>query len=351
MIIMITFKILMVFNLPGSLYEEAALRRDEIRGYLRLRLDELPDAREYWFSHDGEDDSLSTAACDGASGFREFSGLRLVAVNTVTVSDSDDVVEGSFLDLLEAHAGFRERVRNLTAISELRNSLRAVSELRPDILLMDGSLIGTILRPVRYDGTLRADVKGWIRRNCLREISASPDTIAVHSGSFKETLKDKFKSHRPLAYLEGLERLISAWKLLKKTRNIIAVSERSTMSDIFEDIPDMTVFDELTDGPGYSVPVHRELSHLKGRFPVLDAFFRSLEFTVFYARLEENGRVLKFEVPRRISADAVADHFESLRASSAGGYPHLLRRVKDDVRITDEDMDAIAGLILEGIYR
>ncbi|MGB9838062.1 MAG: hypothetical protein ACPLJI_04620 [Methanothermobacter sp.] len=88
--------------MPGSLYEEAALRRGEIRGYLRSRLEELPDASEYWFSHDGEDDSLATAACDGASGFREFSGLRLVAVSSATVSDSDDVVEGSFLNLLEA---------------------------------------------------------------------------------------------------------------------------------------------------------------------------------------------------------------------------------------------------------
>ncbi|QHN08732.1 hypothetical protein [Methanothermobacter sp. THM-2] len=82
----------MVFDLPGSLYEEAALRRDEIRGYLRSRMEELPDASEYWFSHDGEDDSLATAACDRASGFREFSGLRLVAVNTAMISKSDDLV-------------------------------------------------------------------------------------------------------------------------------------------------------------------------------------------------------------------------------------------------------------------
>jgi len=349
MIIMTTFKIILVFKLSGSLYEEAAHRLDELRDYLRSGLDELPDAGEHWFRHEGEDDSPSTAAGDGASGFREFSGLRLAAINTAVVSDSHEKVEGSFLNVIEAHAGFKERLRNLTAICELKNTIRAVDELRPDVLLMDGSLMGMILRPVVYEKLLGADVKRWIRRHCLREIADSTDRVTVHAGSFNEILRDKFGSHRPGVYLEGLERLISAWKLLKKTRDIVAVSERSTMSDIFEDIPDITVFNELTRGPGYSIPVHRKLSGMKGKFPVLDAFFRSQEFTVFYARLEENGNVLKFEVPGRLSVDAVADHFEVLRASSAGGYPHLLRRVKDDVRVTEEDMEAISGMVLENI--
>lgn len=32
-------------------------------------------------------------------------------------------------------------------------------------------------------------------------------------------------------------------------------------------------------------------------------------------------------------------------SSSVDGYHYLLRRVKDDVRITEDDMDVISGMI------
>lgn len=338
-----------MFYVLGSLYEEAALRGRMLKSSAESRLQELPDVSEYWIRHESMDDSLSTAAAEGGSGFKEFSGLILAAINTAVLSDSGEIVEGSFLDILGPQSGIRERVRNLTAICEFKNSIIAMEDLQPDLLILDGSLIGTILRPVKYDGVLGNDVKGWIRSHCLREVAASMDGVHVHSRSMEDTIRDALRSERPVVYLEGIERMVSIWKLLKKTRDIVAVSERSTMSDIFGDMSDLSVFNTLTAGPGHSVPVHRELSGLKGRFPVLDAFFSSLEFTVFYARLEENGRVLKFEVPRRLGTAEIGEYLEGLRASSADGYPHILRRVKEDVRITAPEMDIIAGMVLEGL--
>ncbi len=334
-----------MFNVLGALYEAAELRKNELRDYVNSRLDALPDADEYWFHHEGEDDSLSKAALAAASGVTDLSGLRLTAINTEVISDSDEVIEGSILDVLEPHAGLKDRVRNLKAICEFRTSINAVNELKPDLLLMDGSLIGTVIRPVKYDRILGTEVKTWIRKNCLKEIANSTDEVSIHSRSFDVTLRETFRSYKPVVYLEGLERLISIWKLLRKTKNIIAVSRMSTMSDIFEDIPDITVFNDLTNGMGHSIPIHRKLSEIKRKFPVLDAFFKSLEFTVFYARLEDDRGVLKFEVPQRVSTGRVEDYIENMRSSSADGYPYLLRRVKDDVRITEADMDVISGMI------
>ncbi|HIH64071.1 MAG: hypothetical protein XD44_0723 [Methanobacteriaceae archaeon 41_258] len=238
----------MVFNVLGALYEAAELRRNELRAYLDSKLDALPDAYEYWFCHEGGDDSLSTAALAAASGVSELSGLRLTAINTEVISDSDEIIEGSLLDVLKPHAGLKDRVRNLKAICEFRNSINAVNELKPDLLLMNGSLMGTVLRPVKYDGILGTDVKTWIRKNCLKKITNSTDELSIHSRSFDGILRDTFRSYKPVVYLEGIEGLISIWKLLRKTKDIIAVSRRSTMSDIFEDMPDITVFNDLTQG-------------------------------------------------------------------------------------------------------
>ncbi|HIH62292.1 MAG TPA: DNA double-strand break repair nuclease NurA [Methanobacteriales archaeon] len=84
---------------------------------------------------------------------------------------------------------------------------------------------------------------------------------------------------------------------------------------------------------------------MKLKFPVLDAFFKSLEFTVFYARFEDDKGVLKFEVPQRVSMGRIEDYLENMMSSSVDGYHYLLRRVKDDVRITEDDMDVISGMI------
>jgi len=117
-----------VFYVLGSLYEEAALRGRMLKSSAESRLQELPDVSEYWIRHESMDDSLSTAAAEGGSGFKEFSGLILAAINTAVLSDSGEIVEGSFLDILGPQSGIRERVRNLTAICEFKNSIIAMED-------------------------------------------------------------------------------------------------------------------------------------------------------------------------------------------------------------------------------
>ena len=76
----------------------------------------------------------------------------------------------------------------------------------------------------------------------------------------------------------------------------------------------------------------------KAPFPYFNDFFKSLTFTVFYVRLQDNKNVLKVELPYKATKEDVFEIIRKINVLSVQGYPYLLNKAHNDVVITDRNM-------------
>ena len=77
---------------------------------------------------------------------------------------------------------------------------------------------------------------------------------------------------------------------------------------------------------GYSKPRYSSVSDVKREFPVRNEFFKSLTFTIFYARLEDYKNILKFELPYYATEEDIRRLLEFIKKISAEGYPLLSKK-------------------------
>ena len=120
---------------------------------------------------------------------------------------------------------------------------------------------------------------------------------------------------------------------MKENRKIVAISKTSSSTEYFNSkIPDMAIFDMCSKKQGYSKPRYSDVSKVKRDFPVKNNFLKSLEFTIFYARLEDHKNILKFELPYHATEEDIKT-VETGQKISAEGYPLLLKKAHNDVVI------------------
>jgi NurA-like 5'-3' nuclease len=80
-------------------------------------------------------------------------------------------------------------------------------------------------------------------------------------------------------------------------------------------------------------------------FPVKNDFFKSLTFTIFYARLEDHKNILKFELPYAADENDIKKILNVMKTNSAEGYPLLLKKAHNDVVIRKVDLDRLTKII------
>jgi NurA-like 5'-3' nuclease len=150
-----------------------------------------------------------------------------------------------------------------------------------------------------------------------------------------------------MIYLENLENLMVISRLLKAGQKIVAISKTSTNNEYFGlDIPDMALFDRNHRKQGYSKPIYPKVStKVKHDFPVENDFFRSITFTIFYARFEDNKNLLKFELPYEASEEEIKNLLSILKSNCTEGYPYLLKKAHNDVVIKNRDMERLLRMM------
>ncbi|MCE7698781.1 MAG: DNA double-strand break repair nuclease NurA [Methanobacterium paludis] len=117
------------------------------------------------------------------------------------------------------------------------------------------------------------------------------------------------------------------------------------ISDILKSDEDMAIFDKFKK-EGYSEPKYLNVSkRVKRDFPVCNEFFRSLTFTIFYARLEDHKNILKFELPYRATEDEIKNILSVIKGNSVEGYPYLLKKAHNDVVIRKTDIERLSKII------
>jgi len=314
---------------------------------------------DYWIESDFGGVEGCVVGVDGGRNWVECRNFVLYVVDAEAVVFEGGGEKGSVkmfdVDVLYPHRHVEDRVASYSEILEGKAAYMAFREMDVDFSFMDGSLIGVLIRPPFRGYTLGLGFE--------RDLESYIDEMA---NSWNMVLRDAFFSKRMLrnvvsayrdaggaaaSFLESSEKLLVYKRLIDDYGSrLVFVSKTSRGCDYFKSFrSDISIFSEFTRKSGYSPPLHLEISNkVKWRFPVFNEYFRELKVTVFYARLEEHGPVLRFEVPGMVDEDRVEEILAQAATYSVSGYPYPLRKAHGDVKVSDDEAERVFRLV--GFY-
>ncbi|MEM5778043.1 MAG: DNA double-strand break repair nuclease NurA [Candidatus Aenigmatarchaeota archaeon] len=331
------------------LFEKLAERKNQILNKINNLEFSEKIAKDWWINKEiKEGERIVIAGCDGSYNYKEFKSFTIYAVNSeVLIFDKKlNSIKACDIDILYPYRYTEERLRFYMHMFETKNIFNALKNNKIDLLLFDGSIIGDIIRPLPFQLNPDAIVKEQIKNNFLNKLK-SEDVEIVSKNYFKE-IEKSFPNNKIEAqsYLEYLEHLLSLHNMLSFKEKIVAISKTSTSTYYFDkSMPDMAIFEKLSKSQGYSKPIYLTINEkLKREFPILNDFFKDLEFTIFYARLKDRKNLLKFEIPKRIKENELENLLSKIKTISVDGYPYLLKKAHSDVVIHDVDMEKIARI-------
>lgn len=345
-----------------SLYTEAIKKKNSINDNVEDIFDKTLDVDTRWNSEKiiPCDNDYVLAAGDGSFNKKKFLGFNFYAVGAESLihTPHDDprlrTIDSVELDIMPKQSFMDDRLRNMMSIFEIKTAIKTFKRFDVDYYMVDGSILGDLIRPIPLD----KDTPSMISKDMLEKIHETvknevtqPD-LKISSLKFKEEFEELFddsksKERALISYLENLERLIAMKMLLTSREKIIAVSKTSTSNDIFHaNVPDMAIFDKMTRNEGYSKPYRKKVnSEVKRDFPLFNNHFRSMWFTIVFARLEKNRNIIKIELPYHATDDEVKDILRIIKSNSTEGYPFLLKRAHNDVVIRHKDIESLSQII------
>lgn len=341
-----------------SLYETALKKKEEINKSFNQDMDRIEiNPCERWQDYSIRDlnEKFTISGGDGSFNQKRFISSILYAVDAeCLIYDGQNLkkMESSDVDIIPPYKYVRDILRNYMSIMEIKNSYLAYKKYNVDISLFDGSLLGNIIRPFPVENELPATIKEEINsryRPRLEKILKNEKEVGISSTQFSSEIKKEFDDYEveSMIYLENLENLLSLGMFLKENKNIVSISKTSTRTDYFNiSIPDIAIFEKYCKNEGYSQPIFQDVNiSVKRDFPILNKFFRDLDFTVFYCRLGDYKNVLKIELPFRASEEEIQDILEKIKSVSTEGYPYLLKKAHKDVIIKMNDMNNLNKIL------
>jgi NurA-like 5'-3' nuclease len=337
-----------------SLYEKALKKRDNINQKLEDIALSKVDASKHWADYRIEETPLEVniAAGDGSINKHKFLPFIFYAIDAECLIHSKnglERIESSEIDIITHHKYVEDRLRNYMGIFEIKNALNVFEEHEVDLFLFDGSILGNLIRPFPVEKELNDHIKEKIRKKYLPLLEEELKSLGVEikSTKFAGSMANDFNENKEsIIYLENLENLLVISKFMEKKGKTVAISKTSTSTEYFNsEIPDIAIFDMYSKKQGYSKPRYSNVSDVKRDFPVRNEFFKSLTFTIFYARLEDHKNILKFELPYYATEDKIKELLEFIKKISAEGYPLLLKKAHNDVVIRKTDLENLSKII------
>lgn len=336
-----------------SLYAEAVKKK----GFLNEIIEEFEGNESVVFKNWDDEiilkstDDFSLAAGDGSFNKKKFLSFYFFAVasESLIFDGTLKTLEIVELDTISHHRFSEDLLRTYMGLFEVKNALKVFHNFNIDYYLYDGSILGDLIRP-QSGGEISKKLKDEVFDSCLDDLDSEIEMLHDEISSNK-LIKRYFKPYSTKfelkVFLTNIEKLLVLKKLLKNKKNIVAISKTSTSNEIFDtNIPDIAIFDKYTKNEGFSTPIYKDLStEVKHLFEIEDEFFKSLKFTVFYLRLEENKNVLKVELPYKASREDIIEIISKLKKYSTEGYPYLLKKAHKDVVISNSDMDDLANIV------
>lgn len=298
---------------------------------------------------------------DGGVNYREFKGYAIIVVDAEAIFLDEGKVmheyRAGFADIIAPYWLPVERSRMYMNILELRLALKSLNHQNNTLILLDGSLSNmlpkvqsrylpsfseTMMLYDKYINIFRESIEDGILDVVSRDIS-----FDVFLSKKDEDIR---MAQRLALYIEILEYMVCFSAVLNPrfSGRIISIAKNSSSRRLFRsNISDIGLLEYLTRGRGYLREGIITLAEKGGYLPLYNKVSR-VPIAVYYARLEENGPVLRIEIPYEKSTKDSIKIISSLSSISAGGYPYPLRLAHEEVSVKDKDLEDIIRVM--GIY-
>ncbi|WP_458454479.1 DNA double-strand break repair nuclease NurA [Methanobrevibacter sp.] len=334
----------------NSLYEKAIAKRGFIHD-LESDTDIESQLEHKWFNRfiDESKGDFSIAAGDGSFNKKKFLTTNFCAVGAESIIYDGEIKKIDDSDIFDiSHVSFLdELLSTYMAIYEIKCALRTLREYEVDYYMFDGSLLGDLQnafpRGAKLPSKLKENLDDTVLNEFLRMFSIRKYGLVFPE--IRDSLKlmelprdDTDKTEDYNLHLASVEKIILLHELLQYRKKIISISKTSSDNELFRwNIPDIAFLDKFTKKQGMTIIRHKQVFE-KAAFPFYNDFFKSLTFTIFYVRFQDNKNVLKVELPYKASKDEVFEIIKKINVLTVQGYPYLLNKAHNDVVITDRNM-------------
>ena len=335
-------------------------KRDKIHKKISS-LYKISNAEEYWIPNTFENAyNYTFAGGDGSFNKKDYIDYCLYTIGTVSyINKVGESIKESInywdTDIIQPYKYVSNRLRLYMLNMELKTILWNFINKDIDYYLYDGSLYSLLIQTHTYGTHLEYN------KDTDKHIL---DYYKEYYNEIKNKIYEQLKNNKlsPIydynederILFEQLEYIILLVELLKKYGDkIIGVSKTSKMNLYFENsnMPDIAIFSNIY-GSGYSNPlnltdddiysvnknIHYTLSNFKRFYPVKNLYYQFL-------RLENNSGMVNITSICKLDDK----FFSSLKEISLSGYPYILKKSHENVKITDKDMELCAKLL--GIYK
>ncbi|WP_292459534.1 DNA double-strand break repair nuclease NurA [Methanothermococcus sp.] len=322
------------------------------------------DIDRYWVSQDFENPSYCVfAGGDGSFNKIDYVDYCLYSVGAVSyINKVGEKIEESIsywdTDIILPYRYISNRLRLYMINMELKTALWNFKNKNIDYYLFDGSLYSLLIQTHTY-GTIVENKNEENEKSIIDYYNEYSHEIKsrilenIHENRLIPTLALN-KNDRERIIFEQLEYIVLLIEILKKYgKKIIGISKTSKMNLYFKEsnIPDIAVFSKV-NGTGYSKPlnltdgrikeinrnVYYTINHLKKFGYNVDEIYYQ------FLRLDSGAGVLNITSFSKLNND----FFSNLNEISIGGYPYILKKSHETVKIGDKDMELCAKLL--GIY-
>jgi len=246
---------------------------------------------------------------------------------------------------------------NLFELKTILNSLHEKPEV--DYLLLDGdffsilnhvsSIVNTSLRKNNF-------IKEYTKRIVKKEKNNySKEVLSVQS--IIDDIPDNLNVPigEVVLYIQMVEQLCVLKNIMEKySKKIVSISKTSRTRNLYDNryFSDLSLIDYYCTKQGYSdatvIDDTRSRRFINntiqyGQYAVYNDFFNNLTYTNRFVKFYDKGSVLKVQLSYAATEEEFLDVLEDLHSFCIDktGYPFLLKKAHDDVKITSRDMNVI----------
>ena len=252
---------------------------------------------------------------------------------------------------------FSQALNKQMNIMELKCILDGINNYAVDYVLLDGDLhssLNHIAMGVRTSicneeniETLQYDIITQFKQK-----NFSLPTVMDIQKRLNDT--SKISRYDSLMYYLMIEQLCIIYHILKEhSEKIISVSKTSRSHNICnENISDRALFERFCSNSGYSVDykntdnrfrIHTPFDVKYNKYPVYDKYLSNLVFTNRFTKLNDIASPIKIQLAYDASESEFIEVLNILNSISLSstGYPVMLKKVHDDVKISNKNMNNI----------
>ncbi|MCX7760749.1 MAG: DNA double-strand break repair nuclease NurA [Hydrogenothermaceae bacterium] len=360
-----------------KLYEKLKNKKEILKNLLdkhidfSLREEEILDK---WTEYNPKrKDNFSVLVSDGSLNIRQYLGFYLMVFGgygyfyDVVSREKDEFFTGDItISVAKKPEVAKSYLSLLMFLAEVKSIYRLYVLKKPDLIVFDGTLTSRLITPFpRSEWFIKSDEAEDYTNNIARDIFDSIDKRTVEnyediyslSGEVRELIIQSLDSSKQrLDYIEAIQSKLAYYEFMYllykifniKDSDVIGVAKTSSGVDIFKaSVPDIKLFSKYIKTYGYSQVVVQDVQKLKSSFGNIPNdianYLSDLNIFSTYSKYADRRFINLIEFYQHSERDSVniEDTIDKLYSISFDGYPFLLKKVDNEVRITQEDMDFI----------